>query len=103
MARPIILASARGELKTCPSKDSLCTPLVIVKTPPLPLRSGSSSFSNWEKSATSSPNILSIKLFLNSDLRTLLMVWAIGMSSLPENSGDVSKSSPAISTSSENK
>ena len=53
-ARPTMLASASGELKTRREPNCRCSPCVTLKTPPLPLTSASAA--SCEASATSSPN-----------------------------------------------
>ena len=57
VARPTMLASAIGELKTRSEPNSICSPAVSLKTPPLPFTSFCLRYSSRLQSATSSPKI----------------------------------------------
>ncbi len=100
MARPTMLASASGELKTRAPPNLRCSPQVTLNTPPLPFTS--SSVSSRLASATSSPNTTirgsrSISSRMHELRRSTMVV------SSPSNAGEssVSNSLDVGSTSSE--
>ena len=83
-ARPMMLASASGELKTRSLPNCRCRPCVTLNTPPLPCTS--SRLASRLQSATSSPKTTMRGLRAISSLSVRLMAATI-VSGLPSGSG----------------
>jgi hypothetical protein len=98
MPRPMMLASASGELKTRSFPNARCSPCVTLKTPPLPGTVPSAS--GRLQSATSSPKTMMRGLRAISSLSVRLIAATI-VSGFPSGTSGVLKPSDVGSTSGE--
>ena len=98
MARPTMLASASGELKTRSPPNARCRPCVTLKTPPLPGTDASASARL--QSATSSPKTTMRGSRAISSFSVRLIAATI-VSGLPSGAAGVANASDVGSTSGE--